>query len=155
MNNPTIFNQLINRYNKIAYTHEYIFGFEYRGNIYFAFAKSDLMPFVCTLDRDSRGGGISLRFVPNKAQKLLLMTSAELLCSAKLFNDLKAESKYNKGEIFEKLITERDGQEWTKDNVPFTESGDVVISGIHYQIKFYGATFCNEKSIANLEKRVA
>ena len=155
MNNPTIFNQLIDRYNRIAYTHHYIFGFEYHGNIYMAYGESNLLPFICTLDRDSRGGGTSLRFVPNKAQKLLLMASAQVICSAKLFNDMKAESKYNKGEIFEKLVTENDGQEWTKDNIPFTQAGDVEINGIPYQIKFYGATFCNEKSITSLEKRVA
>ena len=42
--------------------------------------------------------------------------------------------------------------EWEKDNVPFTEAGDIEVNGIAYQIKFEKATFTNEKSIANLGK---
>lgn len=154
MNNNALFNNLINRYNRIAYTHRYIFGFELGGNIYYAYAESDILPYVCTLDKSSRGYGFSLRFCPNKAQKLLLMESAQLLCSAKYFNELKSESKYNRGEIFEKLITEAYGQEWVKDNVPFTQAGDIVVNEVHYQIKYQAATFCTEASILSLEKKV-
>jgi hypothetical protein len=54
--------------------------------------------------------------------------------------------------VFEKLVTEYYGQQWTKDNVPFTEDGDLTVDGIAYQIKYDRATFCNEKSLANLSK---
>ena len=80
------------------------------------------------------------------------MTGAQVLCSEKYFNELVAESKYNNGEIFEKLVTERFGQTWKKDDIPFTDAGDIEVEGVPYQIKFQKATFCNEKSIANLEK---
>lgn len=152
MENKVLFADMINRYNHVSFTHQYIWGFSYKSNIYMAITDSDVMPHVCTLDRASRGAGYALRFCPNSAQKLVLMPSAKVLCSEKYFNELVSESIYNKGEIFEKLVTEYFGQTWIKDNVPFTEDGDITIDGIAYQIKFQKATFCNEKSLANLEK---
>lgn len=152
MTNTSLFQSLINRYNAVAFTHEYIWGFEYKGNIYMAITDKSMMPFVCTLDKASRGAGYALRFCPNTQQKLALLPKAQLLCSSRYFNETVATSKYNKGEIFEKMVTEFFGQTWEKDNVPFTEDGDITVEGIAYQIKFQKATFCNEKSIANLEK---
>ena len=80
------------------------------------------------------------------------LEDGQVLCSKKFFEETASASKYNKGEIFEKMVTEHFGQVWEKDNVPFTEDGDITVDGIAYQIKFQKATFCNEKSIANLEK---
>ena len=152
MTNPTLFKNLIDRYNAVAYTHQYIWGFAYKGNVYMATTGADYMPIVCTLDRASRGAGYALRFCPTNAQKLALMVGAQVLCSEKFFAESVADSKYNKGEIFEKMVTEYFGQVWEKDNVPFTKGGDIEVNGIAYQIKFQAATFCNEKSIANLER---
>lgn len=150
--NTALHISLINRYNAVAFTHEYIWGFIYKKNVYMAITSSDVMPFVTCLDKASRGAGYALRFCPNADQKIALMPNAELLCSETYFNEQVASTKYNKGEIFEKMVTEFFGQEWEKDNVPFTEDGDITVNGIAYQIKFQKATFCNEKSIANLER---
>ena len=150
--NTALFASMINRYNKVAYTHNYIWGFTFKGNVYMATTTSEMMPIVCTLDKASRGCGYALRFKPNASQKVALMASAQVLCSEKYFNEVCAESKYNRGEIFEKMVTEYFGQVWEKDNIPFTEAGDIEVEGIAYQIKYQAATFCNEKSIANLEK---
>lgn len=152
--NTALFMNLINRYNKIAYTHEYIWGFEFKGNIYMAFTDMSYMPFICKLDKASRGAGYALRFCPTVSQKLALLPKAELICSKKFFDEQVANSKYNKGEIFEKLVTEHFHQTWTKDNVPFTLDGDITINNVAFQIKFEKATFCNEKNIFNLEKEV-
>ena len=150
--NTALHISLINRYNAVAFTHEYIWGFIYKKNVYMAITSSDVMPFVTCLDKASRGAGYALRFCPNADQKVALMPNAELLCSETYFNEQVASTKYNKGEIFEKMVTEFFGQKWEKDNVPFTEDGDITVNGIAYQIKFQKATFCNEKSIANLER---
>ena len=146
----TVFKMMIDRYNAAAYTHNYIWGFEYKKTIYMAFTDSLVMPYVCKLDKASRGAGMSLRFCPTSEQKVLLLPDALPLCSAAYFNDLVESSKYNRGEIFEKLVTEYHGQEWKKDNVPFTEGPDVEIEGIPYQVKFQKATFCNEQTLNNL-----
>lgn len=152
MMNTALFMNLIERYNNVAYTHNYIWGFEYKGNIYMAITDSSVMAHVCTLDKASRGAGYALRFCPKAEQKIALMAGAQVLCSKKYFEELVAGSKYNNGEIFEKLVTEHFGQEWVKDNVPFTADGDITVAGVAYQVKYQKATFCNEKSIANLEK---
>lgn len=152
MTNTALFTTMIHRYNESAFTHNYIWGFTYKHNVYMAITTSEVMPIVCKLDKASRGAGYALRFCPTTGQKLALMPSATLLCSEKFFNEQVAESKYNNGEIFEKMVTEYFGQVWVKDNVPFTEAGDIETDGVAYQIKYQKATFCNEKSLANLRK---
>ena len=82
----------------------------------------------------------------------MLLQKSEVLCSASFFDSMVADSKYNAGEIFEKMVTEYFGQVWVKDNIPFTEAGDIETDGVAYQIKYQKATFCNEKSLANLRK---
>lgn len=152
MTNTALFATMINRYNEVAFTHNYIWGFTYKHNVYMTITTSEVMPLVCKLDKASRGAGYALRFCPTVDQKLVLMPSATLLCSEKFFNEQVAESKYNNGEIFEKMVTEYFGQVWVKDNIPFTEAGDIETDGVAYQIKYQKATFCNEKSLANLRK---
>ena len=152
---------LVDRYHKIAFTDQYIWGFEYKGNIYMATTDASVLPFVTCLDKASRGCGYALRFCPKTAQKLTLMAGAELLCSKKYMEEVQAtttfigkngkEKTYNMGEIFEKLVTEHFGQTWEKDRVPFTQDGDLTVDNIAYQIKFQKATFCNEKTLANQE----
>lgn len=150
MTNTTIFNHLTANYNRLSYTHNYIFGFEYKGIVYKATVTSEVLPFVLCLDKASRGAGYALRFKPNMAQKLVLLAGAEVLCSKAFFEAEVADSKYNAGEIFEKMVTEGFGQKWEKDNIPFTEAGDVEVNGVAYQIKFQKATFINEKQLARL-----
>ena len=152
MTNTALFKSLIDRYNKVAYTHQYIWGFSFKGNIYMAITNDSYMPIICKLDKASRGAGYALRFCPNNQQKMALMTESQLICSEKYFNDMVSASKYNKGEIFEKLCTENVGQVWTKDNLPFTMSGDLTVNGTAYQIKFEKATFTSEKILARLER---
>ena len=151
MENTTMLKSLIDGYNEVSYTHNYIFGFESDGVIYGAIATSEVLPYVTSLDKASRGAGLSLRFRPNKAQKEFLKNCETFaLCSKKFFEDFHKTSTYNKGENFEQLVTEYYGQRWEKDNVPFTKAGDIEVNGIAFQIKFEKATFCNEKSLRAL-----
>ena len=153
MKNNEIKRTLIQFYNKHAFTHNYILGFRMNGNIYYVIVDAQELDFVTKLDKASRGAGYSLRFKPNKAQKNYLMSlGAEVLCSEEFFNELKTMSKYNFGELFEKLITEMNGQTWVKDNVPFTEDGDLTVNGIAYQLKFEKATFITEAQMMRMER---
>lgn len=153
MKNNEIKRTLIEFYNKNAYTHMYILGFRMNKSIYFVIVDAKELDIVTKLDKASRGAGYSLRFKPNKAQKNYLMSlGAEVLCSEEFFNELKVMSKYNFGELFEKLITELNGQEWVKDNVPFTEDGDLTVDGIAYQLKFEKATFITEAQMMRMER---
>ena len=150
--NTALFLDMIDRYNEHSFTHNYIFGFSYKGNIYMTFATSEILPSVLMLDKASRGAGYSLRFKPNNDIKVALLPGAELICSVKFFEDMVAESIYNRGEIFEKLVTERYGQTWEKDDIPFTDAGDIEVDGIAYQIKYQKATFVSEAGLRNIEK---
>ena len=153
MKNNEIKRTLIQFYNKHAFTHNYILGFRMNGNIYYVIVDAKELDFVTKLDKASRGAGYSLRFKPNKAQKNYLMSlGAEVLCSEELFDGLKTMSKYNFGELFEKLVTEMNGQTWVKDNVPFTEDGDLTVDGVAYQLKFEKATFITEAQMMRMER---
>lgn len=150
MTNTSLFLSLIDRYNRASFTHNYIFGFTYKGLVYMTYATAEILPSILCLDRASRGCGYSIRFCPTNDQKLALLLNAKVLCSVKYFEETCSESIYNRGEIFEKLVTESFGQEWEKDNVPFTQDGDVTVDGIAYQIKFQRATFASEKTLARI-----
>ena len=149
--NTALFEMMINRYNELAYTHNYIYGFYFQNMVYMVETSADVMPYILKLDKASRGQGYSLRFCPTKAQKtMLLAKGAKALCSKEFFETSVKESKYNKGEMFEKMVTEYYGQEWEKDNIPFTEDGDLTVNGKAFQIKFEKATFTNEKTLARM-----
>ena len=154
MMNTTIYASMIDSYNTFAYTHDYIFGFNYKGVIYFVETDSTVLPMILTLDRASRGQGMCLRFKPTTTQKIFLLANgAKPLCSANLFNDEVANSKYNKGEIFEKMVTEFFGQNWEKDNVPFYMGADLATANKSYQIKFEKASFTTEKTLMNIRNK--
>ena len=148
--NTALLLNLIDRYNDLAYTHRYIFGFFFHGNVYMAYANASTLPAILCVDKASRGQGMALRFCPNKDIKIALMADAEMICSKKYFEDMLTNSKYNKGEIFEKLVTEYYGQTWEKDTVPFWVQGDICVDGKELQIKLDSATLMNTKQIARL-----
>ena len=151
MKNIALFEKMVNTYNSKAYTPNYIFGIDYKGNIYKVTADHEILSLILKLDKASRGKGYSLRFKPNnKIREMLLAKGAQLICSTEYFKKLASESKYNKGEIFEKLVTEWYGQTWEKDSIPFTEDGDLTVDGIAYQIKFEQATFLTEAQMLRL-----
>ncbi|MBQ7522339.1 MAG: hypothetical protein IJU14_05605 [Clostridia bacterium] len=153
MQNEVIKKMLQDGYNSVAYTDKYILVYNFKGTVYFTICDRHIVDRVTCLDRASRGAGYALRFKPNTGDKLMLMTeNATPLCSAKFFDELVDGTCYNRGEIAEKLVTEYTGQEWVKDNVPFTMAGDIIWNGIAYQIKYEKATFTNEKALKNLMK---
>lgn len=147
-----VLQKMVDFYNAHAYTHEYMFAFTVNGNIVVAIATAEILIKVCCLDKARRGAGNALRFKPNMAQKKLLMEECEtfILCSVDHMETLVESTIYNRGEIVEKLITEYYGQTWEKDNIPFTDDGDITVNNIAYQIKFEKATFINEKGMASL-----
>ena len=114
MMNTSLFEKMISRYNELSYTHNNIYGFYFQNNVYMVKTTAEVMPYILKLDKASRGAGYSLRFCPTNTQKAFLITKgAQILCSKRLFETIAKESKYNMGEIFEKMITEFYGQIWT------------------------------------------
>lgn len=152
MTNTSIQNYLTEEYNRYSFTNKYIIGFVYKKLVYFGFFNADELDKYLSLSRASskNGGGYCLKFAPRNDQKLAMLTNCSVLCSEEYFNEQVNSNKYNKGENFERLITEANGQEWVKDNIPFTKDGDITINGVAYQIKFQKATFCTEHQIMRL-----
>lgn len=142
---------LIDRYNKVSFTHNYILGFSDNGKIYAVITDETILSSVCKLDKSSRNNGNSLRFIPTKKQKAILKRFNPIcICSVDNFTKQAQSFKYNKGELFERLITEFFGQVWHKDYIPFTQAGDITINGVPYQIKFQYATFVTEGTLSRL-----
>ena len=148
MTNVTIQSMLFNRYNAVAYTHNYILAFPFKGVVYAVKAVDTDIPLVTTLDHASGNGGYSLRFKPNMQQRqYLLSKGATALCSTAFLEELFATSKYNRGDLVEKMIAERNGIKWSKNDDDWTSAPDVTIDGIDYQVKFYKATIINERTL--------
>lgn len=140
---------LINNYREWSAADLYIIGFVFKHMIY-AIAVPEIMPRFLTKEPASRNCGENLRLrVRNKLKLQLLRKGAVCLGP----DTLLISEKYNKGEMFEKLITEYFGQKWEKDCVPFWEQGDIRYLNMEIQIKLDGATLMNTKQLAKLKKR--
>ena len=143
---------------KMEYTHSYIFGHKVKGVIYAArVANADsLIPFISYVDRASskNGGTYSLKYRPNAEQWAMITAQAEkvkAVCTADYMENLKANSRKNRGQLFEEIVAKAFGGELeTKSNLKFTEGGDMSMNGVVYQIKFDKATFVDERTLINL-----
>lgn len=141
-------NELTTAYNKNSAAHSYWFGFILAGLLYVvADMDFDALSAYFKNDRASsaKGGFRKVRIRATTADLKALLPKAMLLGSAELLND----SHWNKGEMFEKIITEQfAGEKWVKDSVPFFVDGDATINGVKVQIKLNGAELTNEKILA-------
>ena len=138
---------MIRNYRKYSVADSYIIGFVANGMVYFTEVK-EIAPRFLNVEQASRGQGFNLR-LRMKAEYRNRLAKKSICLGSK---DILTESKYNKGEIFEKYITEYFGQTWEKDTVPFYTDGDITIDGRKVQIKLDSATLCNTKQIAKLKR---
>ena len=138
---------MIRNYRKYSVADSYIIGFVYGGNVYFTEVK-EIAPRFLNVEEASRNQGMNLR-LRIKAQYRAQLSKKAICLGSK---DILTESKYNKGEIFEKYITEFFGQVWEKDTIPFYMDGDITVDGRKVQIKLDSATLCNTKQIAKLKR---
>lgn len=144
---------MISKYSQLSAATSYVLGFTFNHILYMVeIPELNDNFFHMEKQSEKNGGGYSLRVRLNKAMKKeLVKTGAEKIG---MDTDLK-DSKYNKGETFEKIVTEKYGLKWEKDNVPFYVCGDISINGKEIQVKLEGATMCSEKSLTNAMKKMA
>ena len=99
-------NEMINRYNALAVATAYIIGFVFKGMLYYTMS-AHIDDAYLKLDRMSskRGGWAKIRVKLSSADRKALVEygKAVLLGSADLLN---TDDKYNRGERFERVITE-------------------------------------------------
>ena len=141
-------NELTIAYNKNSASHIYYFGFIVAGLLYAVCGMTfeELSAYLKN-DRAStaKGGFRKIRIKATSADLKALLPKARLIGSADMLND----AKWNKGEMFEKIITEMfTTEKWVKDSVPFFLAGDAVINGENVQIKLNYAELTNEKILA-------
>ena len=144
-------NEMIARYNALAVATAYIVGFILDGMLYYTMSAHIADDFL-KLDRMSskRGGWAKIRVKLTSADRKALVAcgKAIMIGSADL---LDTDDKYNKGERFEKIITEKlTGETWVKDSVPFNVAGDITLNGEEVQIKFDGAELTNERILMRM-----
>lgn len=165
--NEMVHKYLVDGYNEVAYTHNYILGWaDTKTKMIYAFRTMDskeLLAWITTLDKASskNGGTLQLKFKPNRAQKAIIMENAveiKAICTVDYFEAIREEAKgleKNRGYIFERLACEAFGlAQNTKANEKATDCGDGVSpAGVHYQIKFDRATFIDEKTLKNFREK--
>ena len=141
-------NEMTTAYNAHSAAHSYWFGFILAGMLYVVAGMNfDELSAYFRNDRASsaKGGFRKIRIRATTADLKALLPKAMLLGSA----DLLLDDHWNKGEMFEKIITEQfAGEKWVKDSVPFFVDGDATINGVKVQIKLNGAELTNEKILA-------
>jgi len=137
---------MIKHYRNHSAADSYILGFINNKMLYMVEVE-EIMPRFLSVEQASRNQGENLRLrITKKLKNQLMKKNPICLGSASL---LTAE-KYNKGEIFEKIVTEFFGQTWVKDTIPFWVQGDIEVDGRQIQIKLDSATLMNTKQIAKL-----
>ena len=141
--------EMLTTYHRHTAADAYVLGFAHHGLLY-AVELPELPDDVLKLDHASshRGGAAKIRVRVGKARKLALLEAGAQVVGT--VADLEADEHHNKGENFERVMTERAGQRWVKDSVPFWMAGDLSLDGRELQIKFDGAELTNEKTLARL-----
>ena len=142
--------EMLTRYNARSAAHVYALGFPFSGNLYVKkLSFAELVKFA-KLDRASskRGGFAKIRIKLTAKDRAELSATAELIGAEDL---LTADKAHNKGENFERELTERWTTEtWVKDSVPFWVAGDIRVAGVEIQVKLDGAELTNERTLARI-----
>ena len=142
--------EMMNAYNAKSAAHLYALGFVFEHTLYAAKLSFSEISQYFKLDRASskRGGFAKIRIKLTALDRASLAANAEKLGSEDL---LSKDSAHNKGENFERELTERwTSEQWVKDSIPFWVAGDIRVNGEEVQVKLDGAELTNEKTLARL-----
>ena len=147
--------EMVTIYNIHSASHKYIVGFVRGGKVYYvtvSFEKLAEMLKACKAS-SKRGGFNKVRvYVSAKTQKAMIENGEAIEVAT--MQDLVSK-KYNKGEMFEKVITETlTSDTWEKDSLPFYEGGDITVNGENIQIKLNGAELTNERCLENMLRKM-
>lgn len=152
-------NEMINKYEQYSVADKYIIGFEFKKAVYMV-EMNKINNELLTVEVASRNCGDNLRLRVRKNNKIEMLEKAIEICKAEdLIDTIGHETKgkmkfWNRGEMFEKAVTEYYGQNWEKDTVPFWEDGDLNVKGEKIQIKYDSATLTSTKQLTKLEMEI-
>jgi len=141
--------EMINLYNALTAADGYIVGFVLNHLLYYVRFDGHLPTEILKFDRASskRGGMAKVRVrLGSEIRKALVANGRAVLMGSETM--LMTADKWNKGERFERIITETlTATEWVKDSIPFNVAGDIELNGQQIQIKFDDAELTNEKTL--------
>ena len=139
-------------YERFTAAEGYAIGFHIGDDVYCAMLDTIPRRFTRVQKECKRVGGgygLYINVSTKKAKNELIKKAVKVGTMA----DLKGQ--YNRGVMFEKLIYELNGQTFRgKDNVRFTEGGDIVINGKEIQVKYEHARICYDKTLTKLKKTI-
>ena len=142
--------EMMNTYHARSAAHTYALGFVEAHRLYAVKLSFEELSRFFKLDRASskRGGFAKIRIKLTAKDRAELSATAELIGAENL---LTADAKHNKGENFERELTERwTAETWVKDSVPFWVAGDITVNGEEVQVKLDGAELTNERTLARI-----
>jgi hypothetical protein len=142
--------EMMNAYNARSASHTYALGFVEAHNLYAVKLNFEELSRFFKLDRAStkKGGFAKIRIKLTAKDRAELSATAELIGAEDL---LSKDAKHNKGENFERELTERwTSETWEKDSVPFWVAGDLRVDGVEIQVKLDGAELTNERTLGRL-----
>ena len=139
-------------YERFTAAEGYAIGFHIGDDVYCAMLDTIPRRFTRIQKECKRAGGgygLYINVRTKKAKNELIKKAVKVGTMA----DLKG--KYNRGVMFEKLIYELNGQTFRgKDNICFTDGGDIVIDGKEIQVKYEHARICYDKTLQKLKKTI-
>lgn len=145
--------QMIALYAALTAAHKYILGFDYHGKLYYVTLTFAELVETLKADRaaSSKGGVNKVRIRTSKEQRRAFVLSGKAVLIGSI-EALNTADKYNKGERFERIITELlTANIWHKDSVPFWQAGDIELNGEQIQIKLDDAELTNEKTLTRAQ----
>lgn len=144
--------EMINLYNALTAADGYIVGFVLNHLLYYIKFDGHLPTEILKFDRASSKRGsmakVRVRLGADFRKAMVANGQAVLMGSETL---LMTADRWNKGERFERIITETlTAETWVKDSVPFNVAGDIELNGQQIQIKFDDAELTNEKTLMRI-----
>lgn len=165
--NPEMQRVLANSYHHVAYTTNYGFCVKTGGKIYAAIVNDvdcETLERItyCERNAESHGGFYGLRMLNNKATMQFILEIASKVFEIGTykefengFNNYRTTNKGNRGDYFEDVFASLvNGTKPENRAACFTDCGDVIADGIHYQCKLYNATFTTERTIEKTYTRL-
>ena len=138
-------NEMLRNYEATSAADAYVIGFSMGKRAYVATVPT-LREDMVKLDRESSSHGCALKLRLTISAKIKAMLIARGAVEVGTVEEVLGSRK-NKGEAFEQWYTERCGQEWNKDSVPYYMDGDITVNGKKLQIKWESASLTNENVI--------
>lgn len=141
---------MVTEYEKYSKAHSYILGFERKGNLYAVKMGFEELAMSIRYTVSSRGNEQARIYISSENRKAYIASGRAVIIAKA--EELEADSKHNKGDNFERIVSESYGIAWTgKNSVPFWVAGDINVNGEEIQIKLQGGELTNSRAIESAQ----